>query len=137
MNLTVKVSAPVHDTELEEKVKTAVTNLFPLELHLKNSGITGEGDIESLRTLHMRLREQKILDTARHVLLTGVEGNGTGFHLNKQAACAGKVNFSEGNESLGSICVEITAGNKEELMKTVDWLAPRTIEGKPVEEIEL
>ncbi len=140
MKVVVKVSALVYPTELPEKVKTAITNLFPVELHIEEYGIPrlcGEGDLESLRLLHRRLREERILDTARHVLLTWVEGNTTQFRLNKQVAFAGKVNFPAGEESLGSINVEISTGDKEDLLKTIDWLAPRTIEGKPVEEIEL
>lgn len=140
MKVMVKISALVYPTELLEKVKTAITNLFPIELRTEEYGILrlcGEGDIESLRLLRRRLREERILDTARHILLTGVEGNTTQFRLNKQVAFAGKVNFPAGEESLGSIYVEISAGDKEDLLKTIDWLAPQTIEGKPVEEIEL
>lgn len=136
----VKVSALVYPTELEEKVKTTITNLFPIELQVEEYGIPrlcGEGDLESLRSLHLRLREERILDTARHILLTGVQGSTTQFQLNKQVAFAGKVNFPAGEESLGSIYVEISAGNKEDLLKIINWLAPQTIEGKPVEELEL
>jgi predicted RNA binding protein with dsRBD fold (UPF0201 family) len=140
MKVMVKVSALVYPTELEGKVTKAVTNLFPVELHLEDFGIprlSGEGDLESLRLLHQRLREERILDTARHILLTGVQGNVTRFQLNKQVAFAGKVNFPAGEESLGSVYVEIYAGNKEDLMKVMNWLAPQTIEGKPVGELEL
>lgn len=140
MKVKVAVSALVYPTELQEKVKTAITNIFPIELHTEEYGIPllcGEGELESLRSLHRRLREERILDTARHILLTGVEGNTTQFRLNKQVAFAGKVNFPAGEKSLGSIYVEISAGDKEYLLKIIDWLAPRTIEGKPVEEIEL
>lgn len=140
MKVTVKVSTLVYPTELEENVTKAITNLFPLELHHEEFGIprlSGEGDLESLRVLHLRLREERILDTARHILLKGVQGNTVQFQLNKQVAFAGKVNFPAGEESLGSIYVEISAGNKEDLMKVINWLAPQTIKGKPVEELEL
>ncbi len=140
MNFKVAVSALVYPTELEERVKKAVTNLFPIELHTEDFGIprlSGEGDIESLRPLHRRLREERILDTARHVLMSGISGNTAQFSLNKQVAFVGKVNFPAGEESLGSIYVEITAENREGLLKIIDWLAPKTVEGKPVEEIEL
>ncbi len=140
MKFKVAVSALVYPTELEEKVRTAVTNLFPIELHTEDFGIprlSGEGDIESLRLLYRYLREERILDTARHVLMSGISGNTAQFRLNKQVAFVGKVNFPAGEESLGSIYVEITAENREELFKTIDWLAPQTVEGKPVEEIEL
>ena len=140
MKVKVNVSALVYPTEVLEKVAKAIKNLFPIELVIQDFGIPqlcGEGDLESLRLLHLRLREERILDTARHVLLTEVEGNTTRFRLNKQVAFVGKVNFPAGEESLGSIYVEISTGDKEDLLKTIDWLAPRTIEGKPVEEIEL
>jgi len=140
MNVSVKVSALVYPTEIQEKVEKAVKNLFPVGLHLEDYGIPrlhGEGDLESLRVLHRRLREERILDTARQVLLSGVSGSTAQFMLNKQVAFAGKVNFPAGEESLGSIYVEISAENKEDLLRIIDWLAPKTLEGKPIEEIEL
>jgi len=140
MKVLVKISALVHPTEIEEKVKTAITSLFPIELAVQEFGIPrlyGEGDLESLRLLHRRLREERILDTARQVLLSGTEGDTTQFRLNKQVAFVGKVNFPAGEESLGSIDVEISAGNKGDMLRIIDWLAPRTISGKPVKESEL
>jgi hypothetical protein len=140
MKVMVKVSSLVYPTEMQEKVIKAITNLFPIELHLDEFGIPrlyGEGDLDSLRLLHVHLREERILDTARHILLTGIEANTTQFRLNKQVAFVGKVNFPAGEESMGSIYVEISTENREDLLKLIDWLAPQTIEGKPVEEIEL
>jgi predicted RNA binding protein with dsRBD fold (UPF0201 family) len=78
------------------------------------------------------LRDQEILDTARSVILQGQAGKTIQFRLNKQAAFMGKVNFPPEEEPLGSIHVQITGGD---LM--VDWLAPRTENGIPVEEIDL
>ncbi len=140
MKIKVRVSALVHPTEIEENVRKAITNLFPVELQIRDFGtpqLYGEGDLESLRMLHRRLREERILDTARHIFLTGIEGNSTQFRLNKQVAFAGKLNFPAGEESLGSIYVEISAGDEDALLRIIDWLAPETIDGKPVEEIEL
>ncbi|MDP3103559.1 MAG: RNA-binding domain-containing protein [Candidatus Methanoperedens sp.] len=140
MNTKFRVSALVYPTELEENVRIALTNIFPVEFILRNFGIPqiyGEGDIESLRKLHMLLRELCILDAARRILINGTEGNSTQFSLNKQVAFVGKVNFPAGEESLGSINVEVSADSAEDLMKIIDWLAPETVEGKPVMEIEL
>ncbi len=140
MKVTVKVSALLYPTEIEQKVKIAITNLFPVELAIREFGIPqvyGEGKLESLRLLHQRLREERILDTARNILLAGISGSTTQLRLNKQVAFMGKVNFPAGEESLGSIYVEISTGNSEDLLKLIDWLAPRTIDGKPVEEIDL
>ncbi len=140
MKIKVRVSTLVHPTEIEEKVRKAVTNLFPVELQLRDFGtpqLYGEGDLETLRLLHRRLREERILDTARHILITGSSGDTTQFMLNKQVAFAGKLNFPGGEESLGSIYVEILAGDEDSLLRIIDWLAPETVDGKPVEEIEL
>jgi predicted RNA binding protein with dsRBD fold (UPF0201 family) len=56
--------------------------------------------------------------------------------LNKQVAYIGKLNFPAGEESLGSIEVEISADNQDELLTIIDWLTPQTVDGEPVTEIE-
>ena len=140
MNAKVKVFAPVNPTEVQEKVEQAILNFFPVSLELQDNVIPrlyGEGDLESLRRLHLRLREERILDTARRIFLNGIEGDSTRFRLNKQVSYIGKLNFPAGEESLGSIEVEISADNEDELLTIIDWLAPRTEDGKPVMEIEL
>jgi len=140
MNIKVTISALVHPTEVRENVETALRNIIPVELKLQDFGIPGlygEGDLESLRKLHLLFRKERILDTGRTVLSGGIKGNRTEFRLSKQVAFVGKVNFPAGEESLGSIHVEITAGNENELQQVIDWLTPQTINGKPIEEIEL
>ena len=139
INVSVKISAPVNPTEIQEKVEKAISNFFPVELNLQDEAPTlfGEGDLESLRTLHLRLREERILDTARKILLNGIKEDTTRFRLNKQVAYIGKLNFPVGEESLGSIHVEISAKNLSDLFLVIDWLAPETIDGKPVMEIDL
>lgn len=137
MNISVKILAALNPTEIRDKVEKAISNFFPVELKLQGSELSGDGDLESLRTLHLRLREERILDTARKIFLNGINGDTTRFRLNKQVACIGKLNFPVGEESLGSIHVEISAENMRDLLKVIDWLAPETIDGKPVEEIDL
>ena len=139
MNVSVKISAPVNPTEIQEKVEKAILNFFPVELMLQGEvpPLSGEGDLESLRTLHLRLREERILDTARKILLNGIKDDTTRFRLNKQAAYIGKLNFPVGEESLGSIQVEISAQNLSDLFSIIHWLAPQTIDGKPVMEMDL
>lgn len=140
MKVTIKVSAPVNPTESQDKVAQTILNFFPVELSLHDSAIpelSGEGDLESLRILHQHLREERILDTARNILLDGIRGETVRFQLNKQVAYIGKLNFPAAKESLGSINVEISALNRSDLQKVIDWLAPQTIDGKPVMEIDL
>jgi predicted RNA binding protein with dsRBD fold (UPF0201 family) len=140
MNAKIQVFAPVNPTEVQEKVEQAILNFFPVTLELQDDtipGLYGEGDFENLRRLHLRLREERILDTARRLFLNGIRGNTTRFRLNKQVAYIGKLNFPAGKESLGSIDVEISAYNEDELLTIIDWLAPQTVDGEPVMEIEL
>ncbi len=73
-----------------------------------------------------------ILDTARSVMTSGRVGDAVQFRLSKQAAFMGKVSFPPEEEPLGSLHVQITGGER-----VIDWLAPRTEGGVPVEEIDL
>ncbi len=140
MIVNVRVSALLFPTEIQEKVERAILNLFPVELTVQDFGtqrLYGEGNLESMRIFHRKLREGRILDAARNILLEGIDGNTTCFRLNKQVALTGKLNFPPDEESLGSINVEISTESKEHLAVIIDWLAPRTMEGKPVIEIDL
>ncbi|MFA4956377.1 MAG: RNA-binding domain-containing protein [Candidatus Methanoperedens sp.] len=140
MNAKVAVFAPVYPTEVQEKVEKAILNFFPFTLELQDDvipGLYGEGNIENLRKLHSCLREERILDTARRIFLNGIQGNTTRFRLKKQVAYIGKLNFPGGVENLGSIDVEISADNEDDLLAIIDWLAPQTVDGEPVIEIEL
>jgi len=73
------------------------------------------------------------LDSARSVMQRGKHGNVVRFMLNKQVATVGKVSFTEGESPLGPIVVTLEASDIERLM---DYLAPRTREGRPIREIK-
>ncbi|CAJ36099.1 AAA family ATPase [Methanocella arvoryzae] len=132
------VSTLLFPTELEEKVRQAVENIFPgtkLTLIQKPGYVDRlEGRAPSLEELHCLLREQKILDTARNSMYAGKKGNEIEFQLNKQAALMGYVNFLDHEVALGGIDVTIVDDEPELI---IDWLAPRTAEGRPVQEIDL
>jgi predicted RNA binding protein with dsRBD fold (UPF0201 family) len=131
--IELSLTASVRPTESPEKVAGAVENLFPkIELVASENRIEGQGGAESLLTFHRILREQRILDTARSVMLQGRVGGAVQFRLNKQAATVSKINFPPEEEPLGSIHVQIRGPET-----LIDWLAPRTSEGRPIEEIEL
>ncbi len=140
MNVKLTVTALVNPTEIRERVESAVTNIFPIQLELRDFGIPslyGSGGIENLRKFHRLLREERILDTARRIMLSRIDGETLHFRLSKQIAFIGKVNFPPVEESLGSIHLEISANNQDDLQRVIDWLAPETSEGSPIEEIEL
>ncbi|MEM2934404.1 MAG: RNA-binding domain-containing protein [Halobacteria archaeon] len=141
MKINLTISTPIYPTESQDKVEAAIKKLFPnIELQVeKGSGtakhLTGSTiGIESLKKMHELLRKQRILDTARSTFLKNKRGNAIEFELNKQVAYIGKINFVEEAMALGSIHVKIEAGEIDQL---IDWLAPATKDGKPIQEIEL
>jgi predicted RNA binding protein with dsRBD fold (UPF0201 family) len=129
--IEVSIYVLIMPTERVEKVVHAVENIFPgLIMDIRGDRIEAYNGVEALQTFHKLLREQRILDTARSVMLNCRVGDSIQFRLNKQAAFMGKVNFPPEEEPLGSIHVQITGDDR-----LIDWLAPRTENGVPVEEI--
>jgi uncharacterized protein len=125
--ITVQVEAEINPTEAEEKVKTAVANLFgAIATETKPSHVgsilTSEArGRESLNNFRNVLRRDRVRDAARRVLYAGLRGTSISFFLNKQAAFAGHVSFSQetGESPLGPIKVVIECENPREL---VAWL---------------
>ena len=132
--MKLRVEAEVRATEDRAKVEAAVNRIFPaLKLDLVGDRLIGESiDIQSLDRLHQLLRLQAILDSARKIMRAGRRGNLVEFMLNKQVAAVSKVSFTDGESPLGSIVVTLEAPDIERL---IDYLAPRTREGKPIKEI--
>ena len=139
--IAVEVSALVYPTEDKTRIQSAIENVFQgLEFDFRKTDnitprLVGCGDHHSLILFHEQLRSRKILDTARNNM--HIEMKVITFNINKQAATANKVSFPPGDETLGSIWVEITAKDTDEARKVIDWLAPPTENGKPLYEIEL
>ncbi|OPY30826.1 MAG: hypothetical protein A4E28_00082 [Methanocella sp. PtaU1.Bin125] len=132
------VSALLFPTEIEDRVRKAIENMFPgtRTTLIKKEGFVDrlEGTAPSLDTLHALLRRQKILDTARNSFYSGLKGKEVSFQLNKQAAFMGYVNFLDHEVALGGIYVTVETDEPELI---IDWLAPQTAEGRPIKEISL
>lgn len=129
------VEAEIRPTEDPTKVEAAVKNIFPtLDLRSDGKSLAGEStEILSLDRLHYLLRVQMILDSARSVMHRRKNGNVVRFMFNKQVAMVGKLSFTEGESPLGPIVVTLEAPDIDRL---VDYLAPRTKEGRPIREIK-
>ncbi len=132
MKLNIKVWTVVHPTEDEGRVKKAIFNIFP-SASLKRVDNYLRGDAGSPDTFREKLRTQRILDAARGMMVKGRKNGKTVIYLNKQAAYAGKINFTDENATLSPIVVEIESDNLEIAM---DYIAPPTEDGKPVKEVE-
>jgi len=129
--ITVLVEAEVNPTETEEKVKTSVANVFgdvPMQVNPQRAGsvlVAEAKSREALENFRNLLRRDRVRAAARKLLYKSLRGNTVSFCLNKQAAFAGHVSFSQetGECPLGPIKVVIESENPREL---IDWLAPRT-----------
>ncbi|AEH06818.1 RNA-binding domain-containing protein [Methanothermococcus okinawensis] len=131
--MIIKLKSKIKPTEDENKVIKAVKNIFKdAKIVVEDNYLVGESkDISRFKEL---LRSQAILDTARMVLERGINGNLTKFYLNKQAAFAGLVNFDR--DIHGGIFVKLIAEEDEDLMKIIKDIAPKTKNGKIIDEDE-
>lgn len=133
--LKLRVEAEIRPTEDPTKVEAAMKKIFPtLQLSTAGNFLVGEStEVGALDRLHQLLRLQMILDSARSIMHRGRQGNVVGFMLNKQVATVGKLSFTNGESPLGPILVTLEAPDIDRL---IDYLAPRTREGKPIREIK-
>lgn len=131
--INVAVYSLVNPTERVERVASAIERIFPgLIINIEDNRIEAHGGPEAIENFRKLLREQRILDTARSIMFEGKIGNKIQFSLNKQAAFMGKLSFPPEEEPLGSIHVQISGSDE-----MIDWLAPRTKDGRPIREIDL
>jgi predicted RNA binding protein with dsRBD fold (UPF0201 family) len=131
--IDVRITAPVQDTEVPERVVEAVTELFPeAEARVEDGRVVARA--RALDRFAERLREQRILDTARSHLREQRHGEGFAVDLKKQAAREGVVNFAVGSPAeLGDIHVDVTV-EEPDVETFIGHLAPPTDgEGRPVE----
>jgi predicted RNA binding protein with dsRBD fold (UPF0201 family) len=122
------MSCPIFPSEDPERVRIAILNIFPnAVLNVEEDMITAE--IDSMRDFGDRVRKQRILDTARSVLMKGRRGERTVFHMNKQTAYAGKISFVDEKTILGTIKVTVEA---DDITQFIEALTPQTVYGEEV-----
>ncbi len=122
MGLMIIIETEVNPTEDVEKVKNAIRNLFP-DANCEFSGDKLRCETESIENFATLLKEQRIRDAARGVLIKNLHGNRIVFFVSKQVATVGKISFSVGDVPLGDIKIEITGDSLPEL---IDHIAPDT-----------
>lgn len=159
-SVDVTIRAPVHPTEVTERVVDAVQYLFPNatiddrprrsdadedEAEDENAPSGGEivAETHSLDHLSELFHEQAILDTARATFLDDLESEGSGehaqndtfeFRLKKQAAFEGTINFSVGSpDELGDIHVTVSVRDPDP-ETYIHHIAPPTEDGTPIED---
>jgi uncharacterized protein len=131
VEVKVFVEAEIYPTENEENVKRAVTNFLDNAAITITPGAKGStlkataNGQESLVKLRNMLANDRIRDAARKFFFKSIRGNMISFYLNKQAAFAGHISFSEqtAESPLGPIKISIETDNTELL---ICWLAEKT-----------
>jgi hypothetical protein len=131
MSVRITAEANLNPTEDEAKVTRALLNMFPdgkAEKITKPDGVelirVNGSDIGFLETFRRLLKQDRIRDTARKVLLARIEGQRIIVCLHKQAAFAGHASFCApvGESPLGPITVRIEAPSPGSV---VDYLTAR------------
>ena len=130
--VNVEVRAPVHDTEVTDRVVDAVTNLVP-NAEIERAPGEVRASAHSLDRFSELLHEQEILDSARNEFADGIRGDVIEFALKKQPAFVGVVNFAVGDpDELGEIRFEVRV-HEPSVEEYIDHVAPPTKEGEPIE----
>ena len=127
----VEIKVKLNNTEDPQRVIHAVSNVVECESPVILESVFGKFMIfqgtgkEFLSPLRRLLHEQRILNAARRVLKEGLRDGIFHFCLNKQAAFANQVSFSEeeGESPLGPIVFEIKTRDPEAFL---DWLTLRS-----------
>ncbi|MEM0202851.1 MAG: AAA family ATPase [Archaeoglobaceae archaeon] len=134
LSVEVEIETFVHPTEEEEKVVKAIRNLFPdAKIEIEDRRVFAVArDLKQFKEL---LKRQRISDTARSELLRGRRGNEIVVFLNKQTATVSRINFCEEDVALSPLKVTFRLINVP-FQRFLDYLAPITKDGKPVNEVE-
>ena len=117
------VASPAHFSEDPDKIKTAITNIFPYST-IKDGNlsiIALSKELRSFERIYDVIRTKQLQKIYRRNLENNLKNDTTWFFLNKQAAFVEKVVICDESEEspLGPIHVTITSSNIDEI---IDWL---------------
>ncbi len=117
----IEVSCPLHSTELEDRIKEAIHNVFPsTEISIEEFSddvdeIHAEShSVEKFREL---VNRQNINDSVLRELKSSIIGESISFDIKKQPAYVGRLNLDVGGHELGSIRVIIHTSDPERLIE--------------------
>ena len=134
------METPVFPSEGENRVIRAVSSVVPLE---EEDDVRVEGGLlrvrvegyERLLKLRESLRRNRVLDTARDLLIRSRRGGSFEISVHKQAAFWGTIKLCEDDSEspLGAIRVRIQYPGDPDVF--LNWIAPRTRRGRAVREV--
>ena len=124
INCKIEMICPVNLSEDPEKVKQAISNIFPFS-EIKNENFSIKAQSKELRSLEI-IYDEILLNQSQISYTRNLEDNldndTTWFFLNKQAAFVKKVVICDETEEspLGPIKVILTSSNIDGI---IDWIA--------------
>ena len=124
INCKIEMICPVNLSEDPEKVKQAISNIFPFsEIKNENFSIKSQSkELRSLKKIYETILSTQSQKSYTRNLENNLENDSTWFFLNKQAAFVERVAIcDEAEESpLGPIKVTLTSSNIDEV---IDWIS--------------
>ena len=114
----IDIETDIHPTESKNKIRTAITNMFPDANFEKDAVRILRATAKGLDTIKERIANQQIRASARKLLLKGVREDHLLFILSKQAAFAGRVSFSN-DGPLGDLVVIVRTDEAEEVVEYI------------------
>lgn len=136
MVLRIHVRAPLRPTEDPAKVALAIEKLFPgAKPEIADAEVAAVAP--SLDRLRELVRSQRIPDTARGAMLSGLsdDGRSARFLLGKQAAAAGRAHFGPLRSPLGDLEVTLFGDEEFEVERAIYRTAPDTTVAPELAEI--
>ncbi|NQV39963.1 MAG: hypothetical protein HQ505_05425 [Nitrosopumilus sp.] len=120
----VEIICPINLSEDPDKVKQAISNIFPYSI-IKNESFlikAQSNELKSLEKIYETIFSSQSQKIYTRNLENNLEGDSTWFFLNKQAAFVGIVAIcDEAEESpLGPIKVTLTSSNIDTI---IDWIS--------------
>ena len=123
INCTIEIFCLVHPSEDPNKIKTAISNIFPYStIKSENSSILAKSNnLNSFEKIYEIIHSRQTQKTYKQNLEKNLEHDTTWFYLNKQAAVVKKIVICEQSDEspLGPIKVTLTSLNID---KVIDWL---------------
>jgi predicted RNA binding protein with dsRBD fold (UPF0201 family) len=124
INCKIEMICPVNLSEDPEKVKQAISNIFPFsEIKNENFSIKAQSrELRSLETIYDEILSNQSQKSCTRNLEDNLDNDTTWFFLNKQAAFVEKVVICDETEEspLGPIKVILTSSNIDGI---IDWIA--------------
>ncbi|MCV0365725.1 MAG: hypothetical protein K5798_00470 [Nitrosopumilus sp.] len=123
INCKIQMITPLNSSEDPEKVKKAISNIFPYStINSDSFTISAQSkELRSFEKIYEVIHSKKSQNTYRRYLERNLDNNTTWFYLNKQAAFVEQIAIceEEGESPLGPIKVIIASSNIDEI---IDWI---------------